>query len=308
MPVVKTTVTTIEPRNDPVAGAMWVIASMATLGGLAACAKALAAAGMHPFQVVFFRNLFAALVFSPLLFTRGFALFDTSQIALYGWRCGLALFSMLTWFYALSVIPLGELTAITFLSPLFGTLGAIVFLGEVVRARRVTALAVGFLGALIILRPGLSPLGHGQLLALLSAMSSGVIAILVKQLTARDDPNKIVFLTHFFLVPMSILPALLVWNWPPVAQIPLIIGMGIFATAGHLMLVRGFAATDASLVMTFEFSKLPFATAIAYFFFAETVDLWTWVGAIIIIGSATYITRREAQLRKARAAARPDTA
>lgn len=297
MPVVKSTVKTIEARNDPVKGALWVVASMATLAGLAACAKALAEHGMHPFQIVFFRNLFAALVFSPLLLTRGAALFDTRQLALYGWRCLLALLSMLTWFSALGMIPLGELTAISFLAPLFGTLGAIVFLHEKVRLRRWTALIVGFAGALIILRPGLSPLGLGQGLALASTMLSGIIAILVKQLTARDDPNKIVFLTHLLLVPMSLLPAVWVWQWPPVGELPLIIGMGIFATAGHLMLVRGFAATDASLVLTFEFSKLPFAVAIAYIFFGEVIDLWTWVGAFVIIGSATYIARREARLK-----------
>lgn len=306
MPVLKSTIKTVEPRNDPVTGAMWVIASMATLAGLAACAKALSAQGMHPFQVVFFRNLFAALVFSPLLFTRGLALFETSQLSLYAGRCAISLFSMLTWFYALSVIPLGELTAISFLAPLFGTLGAIFLLNEKVRARRWTALALGFIGALIILRPGMSPLGHGQLMALMAAMSSGVVAILVKQLTSRDDPNKIVFLTHLLLVPMSLIPALFIWKWPPLSQIWLILGMGFFATLGHMMLVRGYAATDASLVMTFEFSKLPFATAIAYFFFHETIDVWTWVGAIVIIGSATYIARREAQIRAAKLAARPD--
>ncbi|HRK19337.1 MAG TPA: DMT family transporter [Hyphomicrobiaceae bacterium] len=306
MSVARSTIKPIEPKNDPVAGAMWVFASMATLAGLAACAKALAAEGMHPFQIVFFRNLFAALVFSPLLLTRGLALFETSQLSLYAGRCAISLFSMLTWFYALAVIPLGELTAISFLAPLFGTLGAIVILKETVRARRWTALVVGFIGALIILRPGMSPLGYGQLTALLAAMSSGLVAILVKQLTARDDPNKIVFLTHLLLVPMSLVPALFIWKWPPLSQIWLVLGMGFFATAGHMMLVRGYAATDASLVMTFEFSKLPFATAIAYFFFGETIDVWTWVGAIVIIASATYIARREAQVRAARLAERPD--
>lgn len=299
MPVAKAAIPKLHPGNDPVAGAFWVIASMATLGGLAACAKALAAQGMHPFEVVFFRNLFAAFVFTPLLLTRGLGIFETGALKLYGARCAISLISMLAWFSALSMIPLGELTAISFMAPLFGTLGAIMFLGEKVRARRWTALFVGFLGALIILRPGMSPLDLGQLIALASTMSSGIVAVLVKQLTARDDPNKIVFLTHVFLVPMSILPAVFVWTTPQLSQLPLLLGMGIFATAGHMMLVRGFAATEASLVMTFEFSKLPFATLIAFWFFGESVDIWSWVGAAIIIGSAVYITRREALAKAA---------
>lgn len=309
MPLIKTLPTAWNGRSDPVAGGLWVIFSMATLTGLTACAKTLAMKGVHPFQIVFFRNLFAALVFSPLLYYRGFALFDTSQLPTYGFRCAVALFSMLFWFYSLSQIPIGEVTAITFLTPLFGTLGAIFFLGETVRARRWTALAVGFLGALIILRPGVSPLGSGHLAALLSTISGGMSAILVKQLTARDDPNKIVFLTHLFLAPMSLVPALFVWQWPPLELLPLLLAMGVFATLGHASLVRGYSMMDASLALTFEFAKLPFVAIVAWVFFSETIDRWTWLGSFVIIGSATYIARREAQVRaEARAAAQAKAA
>ena len=291
------------PRNDPMVGMMWMTLSMATLAGLGAFAKAAAADGVHPFQVVFFRNLFATLVFLPILFVRGSSVFETGQLGLYGWRCAVALMSMLTWFSALALMPLGELTAISFMTPLFGTLGAVFFLSEVVRARRWTAMAVGFLGAMIILRPGITPLGWGQVLAVCAAITAGTSAIMVKQLTNRDDPNRIVFLTHAILVPMSLVPALFVWSWPPLSAVPLLLGMGACATLGHLALVRGYAATDASLAMTFEFSKLPFATAIGYFVFGELTDRWTWIGAAVIFASAVYIARREAQLRRIERAA-----
>jgi drug/metabolite transporter (DMT)-like permease len=284
-------------RNNPVAGIVWVTLSMMTLAGLGAFAKAAANSGVHPFQIVFFRNVFATLVFLPLLYTRGASVFETGQLSLYGWRCLVALLSMLAWFTGLSLIPLGELTAISFLAPLFGTLGAIFFLGEKVRGRRWTAMAVGFLGAMIILRPGISPMGLGQVLAVMAAITAGMSGILVKQLTNRDDPNRIVFLTHAILIPMSLIPALFVWQWPPLSTLPLLLGMGICATLGHISLVRGYAATDASLVMTFEFSKLPFATIIGYFVFGELTDRWTWVGALVIFASAVYIARREAQVR-----------
>lgn len=297
MPVAKSVPAPFATSSDPLRGAALVVLSMATLTGLTACAKELSIVGVHPFQVVFFRNLFAAIVFSPLLFYRGSSLFETGQLPTYGFRCAVALFSMLFWFYSLSQIPIGEVTAITFLTPLFGTLGAIVFLGERVRARRWTALAVGFAGALIILRPGISPLGVGHMAALMSTISGGISAILVKQLTQRDDPNKIVFLTHVFLAPMSLIPALFVWTWPPLSAVPLLLGMGIFATLGHTLLVRGYSVMDASLALTFEFAKLPFTAVVAYIFFAETIDRWTWLGAFIIIGSATYIARREATVR-----------
>jgi drug/metabolite transporter (DMT)-like permease len=162
-----------------------------------------------------------------------------------------------------------------------------------------TALVVGFIGAMIILRPAGSALGLGQLLALLAAICSAVAAILIKQLTSgSDDPAKIVFLTHLITVPVSLGPALFVWRWPVLDMLPMMIGLGVAATLGHLCLTRAYASADASLVMTFEFTKLPVAAFIGYIVFGELIDGWTWVGATIVFLSAFYVTRREAQLRR----------
>ncbi len=291
------------PASGPVAGVIWLTIAMALFAGLAAFARASMNAGLHPFEVVFLRNLVATLMLSPLLFWRGTSLLKSRQLSLYGLRVAVSLFSMQAWFYALALIPIGEVTAISFLAPVFGTLGAIFLLGERVRLRRWTAIAVGFLGAMIILRPGVAPLGLGQACAIFNAMSVGLVVVMVKQLTAVDDPDKIVFLTNLMLAPLSLVPALFVWTWPsPEALIP-VLGLGLTAVLGHIALVRGYAATDASLAMTFEFSRLPFTVAVAYLAFGETIDAWTWVGAAVIFGSAVYITRREARLAAQRAIA-----
>jgi drug/metabolite transporter (DMT)-like permease len=291
------------PASGPVAGVIWLTIAMALFAGLAAFARASMNAGLHPFEVVFLRNLVATLMLSPLLFWRGTSLLKSRQLSLYGLRVAVSLFSMQAWFYALALIPIGEVTAISFLAPVFGTLGAIFLLGERVRLRRWTAIAVGFLGAMIILRPGVAPLGLGQACAIFNAMSVGLVVVMVKQLTTVDDPDKIVFLTNLMLTPLSLVPALFVWTWPaPEALMP-VLGLGLTAVLGHIALVRGYAATDASLAMTFEFSRLPFTVAVAYLAFGETIDAWTWVGAAVIFGSAVYITRREARLAAQRAIA-----
>jgi drug/metabolite transporter (DMT)-like permease len=282
--------------SGPAVGAFWVTISMALLAGLAVFSRAMINVGVHPFQVVFLRNLFAVLMLVPLLVWRGPSLAQTDQLGLYFSRVLCSLVGMLSWFYALSIIPIGEVTAISFLSPLFGTLGAIFLLGETVRWRRWAALVVGFAGAMIILRPSDSSIGIGQLCAIFSAMSMGLTVALVKQLTGRDDPDKIVFLTNLLLTPMSLLPALFVWRWVPLTAWPYLLGMGLCAVLGHITLVRGYAATDASLAQTFEFSRLPFVVLLGYLAFAETIDTWTWVGALIIFSSAVYITRRESRL------------
>jgi drug/metabolite transporter (DMT)-like permease len=290
------------PASGPLAGVFWVTISMALMAGLAACARATTDAGLHPLQVVFLRNLFSCVLLLPLLAWRGASLLQSSQLNLYGMRVLVSLLSMQAWFYALSLIPIGEVTAISFLAPVFGTMGAIFFLGERVRLRRWTAIAVGFLGAMIILRPGVAPFGLGQACALFSAMSIGVVVIMVKQLTAHDDPDKIVFLTNMMMMPLSLVPALFVWRWPPVESLVPVLGMGLTAALGHVALVRGYAATDASLAMTFEFSRLPFSVGIAYLAFGEMIDAWTWAGAAIIFASAVYITRRAARLAAQRRA------
>ncbi len=298
MPVFTPREVTAKARDDPIAAVVWVTIAMALFAGLAVFARLAMNAGLHPFVVVFLRNVFAVAMLMPLLAWRGRGLFRSSQIGLYGVRVAISLLSMLAWFYAIALIPIGEVTAISFLAPLFGTLGAIVLLGEKVRMRRWAALVIGFAGAMIILRPGGTPIGIGQVCALVSAVVTGVVAVLIKQLTQRDDPDKIVFLTNIMLMPLSLVPALFVWSWPTPSMVLPLIGMGVCAVVGHVALVRGYAITDASLAQTFEFSRLPFTVAIAYVAFGETIDVWTWIGALIIFASAIYITRREAQLRR----------
>jgi drug/metabolite transporter (DMT)-like permease len=285
-------------RNDPLLGMFWVTLAMACFAGLGAFGKHAGNNGVDPLQIVFFRNVFCLLFLLPVLGMRGPALLKTDQIGMYGIRVGLAFVSMMAWFYALLIIPFGELSAIGFLGPLFGTLTAVLFLGEAVKARRMTALAIGFVGAMVMLRPTSGGFGLGQALALFSAITAGIVGPLLKQMTAKDDADRIVFLSTLIMTPLSLLPAVFVWVWPPLVLWPYLAAMGLCAVVGHISLLRGFASTDASLVFTFEFSRLPFAVGVAWLVFGETTDVLTWAGALIIFASAAYITRREAQIKR----------
>lgn len=283
-------------------GILWVALSMALFAVMAAASRTATDLGYHPLEVVFLRNFSAVIVMLPMLGWHGASLYRSSALHLYGVRVSIGLVSMIAWFYALSLIPLGEVTAIGFLTPLFGTLGAIVFLGEKVRLRRWTALIIGFIGAMIILRPGASPFGFGQACALVSALSGGVMGILLKRLSAADHPDKIVFLTALLLTPLSLVPALFVWKWPGLDILPALAVIALTGVLGHAALMRGYRAAEASLIMSLEFVRLPFAVTIGYFMFNETIDKWTWIGAAVIFASAYYITQREAKLRRERGA------
>lgn len=276
---------------------VWVTLSMFFLALIAGLVRYCTERGMDPFQILFLRTVFSVIWMSPLLYQRGFELVRTDQIRLYGTRVLLSFTSMAAMFHAFDMIPIGEVTAISFLSPIFGTVFAIFLLGEVVRLRRWVALGVGLVGALIMLRPGFNAFGTGQALALMSAMAIGLIGPLVKQLTGRDDPERIVFITNLCIVPLALIPALAVWTWPTWQVWLALIALGLIAVAGHATLVRGYKLTDASLVMTFKFSRLPFAVLIGYLAFDEMIDGPVWVGAAIIFAAAVYITHREAQIK-----------
>ncbi len=288
----------IERRSDPMIAFGWVTLAMVLFAALAAASRKAALMGYDPLQIVFLRNFSALILMLPLLAWRGWSLCRSRSMGLYGIRVLISLVSMTSWFYALALIPMGEVTAIGFLSPLFGTLSAIVFLGEKVRLRRWTALVIGFIGAMIILRPGASSLGLGQACALVSAVAGGTIGALLKHLTSTDDPDKIVFITTAMMTPMSLVPALFVWRMPGLDLLPVLFVIAVTGVLGHAALMRAFRAADASLISTFEFSRLPFVVVIGYWIFGELIDVWTWVGAAIIFASAAYITRREAKLRR----------
>lgn len=285
-------------QNHPVAAMLLVTTSMALMVGIAAAARSAALAGIDPLQIMFFRNFVCVVLMLPLLYRRGWSLVQTSQPRLYGFRVAVSFIAMLCYFEALARMPMGEVTAIGFLAPLFAALFAIFLLGEHVGPQRWVALLVGFAGAMIILRPAGTPLGTGQMFALGWAMAMGLVAPLIKQLTGADDADRIVFITNLISVPVSLVPALFVWEWPPLSVLPQLVLLGVFAALGHLTLVRGLAISDASLAMTFDFSRLPFSVVVGYFAFGELIDVWTWVGAIVIFSAAALVTHREAMLAR----------
>lgn len=285
-------------RQEPLACAFWMILSCALLAGLATLVRFLATEGVPPFQIVFLRVLFAVITLLPMFLVHGSAFAKTERWGLYGLRAFTGSIAMLTWFSALAIISVGEVTAISFLAPLFATVGAALFLGEIVRIRRWAATIIGFCGALVILRPGFAELSLGSWLAVASAVAMGTSTVFIKQLANEDNPDQVVFISTLIQAPITLIPALFVWEWPEAWLWPWLLAMGPIATLGHVTLTRAFAAADASFTMTFDFARLPFAVLFGFAAFGETIDVWTWIGAAIIFAASLFIVHREAQLRK----------
>lgn len=286
-------------RDNPVVGIAWMLLSCVLLAFVAALGRYVSTSGMATPQVVFLRLLFAWLALSPLLAVRGRELCRTRHLRLYMIRVVIGLFGMVTWFAALAHISVGEVTAIGFLAPLFGTVGAALILHEVVRWRRWLATLIGFAGALVILRPGMQEVGIGQWYALIAAGGMAAAGLFIKTLADRDDPDKVVFLGLSMQTPIMGVWAAFYWSWPVPEVWLACVGLGLFGMLGHITLTRAFAAADASLIMSLEFARLPFAVAFGFMMFGELIDFWTWIGAGVIFSASLYNAHRERQLRRA---------
>ncbi len=257
---------------------------------------------LHPFEAAFFRNLFGFIVLLPALIKANFTPFRTTKLHLHGIR-GLANgTSMLLFFTGLSMTPLAEVTALSYAAPLFATIGAVLVLREQIRVRRIVALAVGFVGMLIVLRPGFTAMGLGPLLVLASTVLWAVSMVDIKILSRTDSSLTIATYMLVFIMPISFVAALFHWQTPTWHQLIWLFALGALGSGGQLLFTESMRLADTSILMPLDFTKLIFASILGYLAFGQVPDLWTWVGGTIIFASTIYISFREHQLAKAQAA------
>jgi len=252
---------------------------------------------LHPFELAFFRNFFGFLVLTPFFFRHGAAILRTERLPAHLLRGLLQVVSMLLFFTALTLAPLAQVSALSFTSPLFATVGAVVLLGERVRARRITALVLGFTGALVILRPTSVSIGTGSLLVLASSAVWALAMLLIKQLTRTESNLTLTVYMGLVMSPLSLIPALLHWRWPEPGAWPWLLLMGVFGAASHLAMAEAFRGAEASAVLPVDFSRLIWASIIGYLFFTEVPAITTWIGGAIVFASSTYLALREARLQ-----------
>jgi drug/metabolite transporter (DMT)-like permease len=248
---------------------------------------------IHPFEIAFFRSLFALAVVAPWFYRDGLALFHTRRIGLHGLRAVLNLFAMLSFFYALSIAPLSEVTALGFTAPIFTTLLAVLILDEIVGPRRWTAVVVGFIGALIIIRPGFAEIGPGQMLVVASSLVWACAVLVIKTLSRTDSSATIIAYMALLMIPLTLAPAVFVWRWPDGEQLFWLVLVGLLGGTGQLCMTEALRQADTAVVMPIDFCKLLWVAVIAYLAFGEVPDRYTWLGGAVIFASAMYIAYRE---------------
>ncbi len=271
--------------------------AMVLFGVMAVCIR-LASQQLHAFEIAFFRNLFGFLVLLPILVRHGPSLLRTNKLGFYVVRCLVGMVSMLAGFWAIVNLPLAQAIALSYSTPLFVTIGAVIVLGEIVRARRWTAVIVGFLGVLVIVRPGSDAFTAASLVALLAAVASASVAISIKFLSRTEHPDAIVIWTTLLWIPMSLLPALTVWEMPVGITWLWIVLAGLLGSTAHMCWTRALKLGEASMLTPISFLQIIVVAIAGWLLFGEALDRWTVLGAAIIFASNVYIARREARLAR----------
>lgn len=253
---------------------------------------------LHPVEIAFFRSIFGLAAIAPLMWRVGPPVLISRNPGLLAVRGLVGSLSLMTWFYGLSITPIATATALSFTSVIFASIGAAIFLKERMRLRRWTAVALGFAGVLIIVRPGFAVFEPGSLVIVLAATLWGVGIVLVKTIARTDETVTIVAWTAIWLIIGTAIPAWFFWVPPTWQQLGWLLLIGILGTAGTFAWTEALKTADASLVIPTDFTRLVWAGAIGLVAFGEIPDRWMWIGAALIIGSTLYIGLREAKLTK----------
>ena len=240
---------------------------------------------VHPFVIALTRTSFGLLAMLPWILSRP-AMLRTQYRLMHVLRAALKLGSLVAVFAALGAAPLADVTAIGFAAPLFVTVGAWLWLGERLRPVRVVAAVLGFIGVVIVLRPGwgstVAVVSPALALALLGAFLTAVIQLMLKVMARRDGTDTLVAWNLIVSVPLALLPAIWFWTTPTAAQWGLLALQGVLGAVNQTAVTRAFQLADASLVAPIDFLRLPLVALLAFALFGEMAGISTWIGAAII--------------------------
>ncbi len=260
------------------------------------------ATDLHPFLIAFFRHAIGVCLMTPMFLGLNVNPLRTARLGLHGLRALLNVVAMLAYFLALTMEPLATVVALSFTAPLFAVIGAMVFLREKVSPKRAIALAIGFSGALMILRPWSADVGTGALLLLLSSTAWAVALIVIKVLSRTESSLTITLYASLLQAPFTFVAALFHWQWPNGEQLLLLALIAVCGTGAQLALSQAFREADATIALPADFTKLIFAGLAGWILFAEAPPIWIWIGGTVVFLGVllnAFYDRQERQAAKA---------
>jgi len=289
-----------EPRAEVLQGIGLITLAMALLSAMDAVVKWLSP-DYSTIQLMFFRSVFAFLPLAPLVLRDGWAgSLRTQRLGTHALRSLFGISALGCFFWSLSLLPLADATAITFAAPLFVTALSLPLLGEVVRARRWTAVAVGFLGVLVMVQPGVGVFQPAALLPLATALFLALMVIQVRKLTRTDSNTTIVL--YYTIMSTLVTGAVVPFYWvtPGLTDFLLLAAIGVLGGLGQLALTAAFRRAEASILAPFDYTAMVWAVLFGFLVWGELPASNIWLGVAIVIASGIYIIYREAALRPPR--------
>lgn len=283
---------------DNLKGMIWMATYAVFMSGMHVCVR-LVSEGLHPFEIAFFRNVFALIVLVPWFWRLGLAPLKTKRFGLLFTRGALNTFCMLAFFTALSIGHLAEIAALSFTAPIYATLIGMVVFHERVGLKRWSAILIGFAGVIVILRPGFHEIGFSQMLVLSSAFGWAICMVMVKELGRTESAITITAYMSLVMAPLSLVPALFYWQWPSWTQLGWLVFLGALGGAGQLAMTQSLRLAETHVVTPFDFLRLVFVSILGYLVFDQVVDIYVWLGGTMIFAAVAFIAYREHARRRA---------
>lgn len=252
---------------------------------------------MAAVQAAFIRYLFGLGLLLPVFVRMGGVLRPGRIMAFHAVRGVIHGTGVMLWFFAMARIPIAEVTALGFTAPIFTTLGAALFLSERLTVHRIGAVAMGFGGALVILRPGFEAINIGSLAQVAAAPLFACSYLMAKRLTRIESSSAIVAYLSVFVTLTLAGPAIANWRDPTWPELGFLLATACCATAGHYTITQAFRSADITVTQPVQFLQLVWATLLGLMLFGEEPEIWTWIGGAMIVGGATWIARHESRAR-----------
>ena len=286
-----------KPQPSPVRGVFWMLVTGLCFVAVTALVKYLDNA-VPSAQAAFLRYVLGLVFLLPAARTLLATRMSPRQWRLFGLRGAVHTLGGILWFFAMTRIPIAEVTAMNYLSPVYVTIGAALFLGEKLAFRRILAVCIALLGAVIILRPGFREVNPGHL-AMLGTAVLFACSYLVAKIVADEVSPTLVVAMLSVTVTIGLAPfALVVWVAPDLWTLAVLFAVACFATGGHFAMTLAFRAAPLTVTQPITFLQLVWAVSLGALVFGEPVDPAVVLGGGLILGSVIFITLREAQLKR----------
>ena len=273
--------TTLGENNKLYRAILWMCGTLISFATMAVAVRELTDT-INSFEIVFLRTSVALAIILIIISFRGWKNIYTKNIRLHVFRNTIHYIGNLTWIIGVSLIPLAQVFALEFSIPIWVALFAVLFLNEQLTIGKIIAIAFGFIGVLVILRPGLIAIDHGSLAVLCAALCFATANVITKSLSTTDSPLTILFLMFVMQLPISSIGACFVWTVPMWEDCPWILLVGIMSLTAHYCMTRAITLVDVTVIIPIDFMRMPVIAIVGFYLYNEPFSVWIFLGAALI--------------------------